>query len=133
MMVNSGLKARPILVPSVGRFRQGMIVQIPLQLRTLVEKPNYAAIYEVIKLTYKASRFVNVVKPQELSKHTDFLDPEELNNTNYLRVSVFGNPTNQQVVLVAQLDNLGKGAAGQAVQNLNLMLGISEARGLANL
>jgi len=132
MMVHSGLKARPIFVPSVGRFRQGMIVQIPLQLRSLVKKPKYDAIYEVLKLTYKASRFVNVVKPKELSKHTDLLDPEELNNTNYLRVSVFGNPTNQQVVLVAQLDNLGKGAAGQAVQNLNLMLGISEARGLAN-
>lgn len=130
MMVHSGLKVRPIFLPSVGRFRQGMMVQIPLQLRALGKKTNYDAIYEVLNLAYKNSRFVIVVEPQELSKYTDLLDPEQVNNTNYLRVSVFGNSKNQQVVLVAQLDNLGKGAAGQAVQNLNLMLGISEERGL---
>jgi N-acetyl-gamma-glutamyl-phosphate reductase len=79
---------------------------------------------------YADQKFVSVANNTEVEAHLALLDPEDLNDTNHLRLFVFGNEAHGQVVLTAQLDNLGKGAAGQAVQNLNIMLGLPEEAGL---
>ncbi|NKB21111.1 MAG: N-acetyl-gamma-glutamyl-phosphate reductase [Alphaproteobacteria bacterium] len=126
----SGLANRPLFVPSVGKFRQGMIVQIPLQLWSLANKPSVDTVYEVLRDYYTDQTFVVVANSSDAEAHLGSLDPEDLNDTNYLKLFVFGNEAHGQVVLIAQLDNLGKGASGQAVQNLNIMLGIPEGTGL---
>lgn len=125
----SGLTVRPLFVPSVGRFRQGMIVQIPLHLSTLPDRPEAAALHAALESHYKGRRFVTVAPFEETLAMTH-LDPEGLNGTNEVRLHVFANEEEGHAVLVALLDNLGKGASGQAVQNMNLMLGLPEATGL---
>ena len=130
IVLYSGLSKRPLFVPSVGRFRQGMIVQIPLQLWSFPIKPCVKKISNTLKTFYADQTFVSVANEVDVETHLALLDPEELNHTNRIRLFVFANEEHDQIVLVAQLDNLGKGAAGQAVQNLNLMLGLSETSGL---
>lgn len=131
-----GLSMRPLFVPSVGRYHQGMIVQIPLQLAALPGKPSPAALHDVLARHYAGRRFVTVAPLNEtMGDETtgagmDRIEPEALNGTNELRLHVFGNAAEGQAVLVGLLDNLGKGASGQAVQNMNLMLGLPEAAGL---
>ena len=127
--VHGGLRARPLLVPSVGRFRQGMVVSLPLHLWALPGEPKPADILAALGDYYAGARFISVVAA-EPGDTPGRLDPEALNGTNGLRIHVFGNPARGQVLLAAVLDNLGKGASGQAVQNLNLMLGLDEATGL---
>ena len=124
------LAAPPLLVPSVGRFRQGMIVQVPLHLGTLPGRPDAAELHGVLARHYQGRRFV-AVAPLAETLAMEHLDPEGLNGTNGLRLHVFANQAAGQVVLAGLLDNLGKGASGQAVQNLNLMLGQPEDTGLA--
>ena len=126
----SGLAHRPLFAPSVGRFRQGMIVQVPLQLWALPGKPSVDRIRQTLRDYYESYHFVTVADDADTAARAALLDPEELNDTNRLRLFVFGNEGRQQVVLAAQLDNLGKGASGQTVQNLNLMLGFDETTGL---
>ncbi len=126
---HSGLALRPLMVPSVGRFRQGMIVQIPLHLAALPGRPQAAELHAVLTDHYRGRRFVEVA-PFEATLAMDHLDPEGLNGTNLMRLHVFANETEGHAVLVALLDNLGKGASGQAVQNMNLMLGLAEDAGL---
>ncbi|MEX2319520.1 MAG: N-acetyl-gamma-glutamyl-phosphate reductase [Bauldia sp.] len=133
----SALDSRPLFIPSVGRFAQGMLVSVPLQLWAIAGKPTVAGLHAALAEHYAGERFVEVVPLEEsLAIGTaSALDPrnpdaEALNDTNRMRLFVFGNPEHEQAVLVAQLDNLGKGASGQAVQNLNLMLGLDEAAGL---
>ena len=126
----SGLSKRPIFTPSVARFRQGMVVQIPLQLWSLKQKPSVREIFHTLKNFYAGQTFVTVANDVDVKNRVALLDPEELNHTNGIRLFVFGNEEHDQVVLAAQLDNLGKGAAGQAIQNLNLMLGLHETAGL---
>ncbi len=130
IILHSGLSLRPLFVPNVGKFRQGMIVQIPLQLASLTGKPKAEDISCILSNHYHNRRFVTVADDLEVKERMEFLDPEELNGTNQMRLFVFGNEKYSQVVLCAQLDNLGKGASGQAVQNLNLMLGLPETSGL---
>lgn len=124
-----GLDRRPLFVPGVGRYRQGMIVQMPLQLRDLPGAPDPADIHRALAAHYAGRRFVQVADPAE-SAAVARLDPEALNGTNELRLHVFGNPEHGQAVVAGVLDNLGKGAAGQAVQNLNIMSGLDEGTGL---
>jgi N-acetyl-gamma-glutamyl-phosphate reductase len=124
-----GLAMRPLFVPSVGRYCQGMIVQIPLQLAALPGKPTPAALHAVLARHYEGRRFVTVAALEETAG-MDRIEPEALNGTNELRLHVFGNEAEGQAVLVGLLDNLGKGASGQAVQNMNLMLGLPEDAGL---
>ncbi len=126
----SGLGTRPLFVPSVGRFRQGMIVQVPLHLSALPGRPSAAEVHAALAKHYQGRRFV-AVAPLAETLAMDHLDPEGLNGTNELRLHVFANQAAGQVVLAGLLDNLGKGASGQAVQNMNLMLGLPEAAGLA--
>jgi N-acetyl-gamma-glutamyl-phosphate reductase len=116
----SGLTRRPIFVPSVGHFRQGMLVSVPLHLDTLPGKPTGADLRAVLAERYKGAAYVEVVDPAADGK----LEPQALNDTNKLELSVHANETRRQAVLVARLDNLGKGASGAAVQNLSLMLGL---------
>ena len=124
IMQYSGLTTRPLFVPSVGNFAQGMLVQIPLHLVSLPGKPTVADLHDALSKHYVASNgadsWVSVVPTADVAK----LDALALNNTNKMELRVFGNESYRQAVLVARLDNLGKGASGAAVQNLQLMLGV---------
>jgi N-acetyl-gamma-glutamyl-phosphate reductase len=133
----SAVTGRPLFIPSVGRFAQGMLVSIPLQLWAIAGKPTLEALHAALDEHYAGEHYVTVAPLEETLAigRASSLDPrnpepEGLNDTNRMRLFVFGNPEHQQAVLVAQLDNLGKGASGQAVQNLNLMLGLPETAGL---
>jgi N-acetyl-gamma-glutamyl-phosphate reductase len=117
---NSGLTRRPIFVPSVGHFRQGMLVSVPLHLDTLPGRPTAAALREVLAARYAGARLIAVPPPDPSGR----IEPEALNETDRLELFVFANEAERQAVLVARLDNLGKGASGAAVQNLRLMLGL---------
>ena len=116
----AGLKRRPIFMPSVGHFRQGMLVSIPLYLDDLPGKPTGADLRESLRAFYKGSEHVTVA----LGNGTDKLEPEPLNGTDRLDLYVWTNERRRHAVLIAQLDNLGKGASGAAVQNVWLMLGL---------
>jgi N-acetyl-gamma-glutamyl-phosphate reductase len=107
-----------------------MIVEIPLALWALPGTPSVDDIRNALDAWYRDRAFVAVADQAATAARASQLDPEELNDTNDLRLYVFGNQDRDQAVLVAQLDNLGKGASGQAVQNLNLMLGLDETAGL---
>ncbi len=130
MTFYGGLESPPVFMPAVGRYAQGMIVEIPLQLWALPDEPDLAKLHEILDAAYAGERFVTVAGLEE-SKVTKSLQPEMLNNSNQLLIHVFGDELGQQARLVAVLDNLGKGASGAAVQNLNLVLGVDEALGLA--
>jgi N-acetyl-gamma-glutamyl-phosphate reductase len=132
MQVHATLGHAPLFAPSVGRFRQGMIVEVPLSLWALPGPPSVDDIREALVEHYRGRVFVTVADEAATAERLALLDPEELNDTNDLRLFVFGNRDRGQVVLAAQLDNLGKGASGQAVQNLNVMLGLDETAGLVS-
>ncbi len=120
IMKHAGLTRRPIFVPSVGNFRQGLLVQLPLHLDALPAKPKAADLHQALLAHYKGSEWVTVEAPTENGR----LDALALNDTNKMELRVFANESLRQAVLVARLDNLGKGASGAAVQNLQLMLGL---------
>lgn len=136
----SGLARAPVFAPSVGRYAQGMLVEIPLQLWAIPGAPTPKQLREALADFYQNERFVSVASEDETSAlqkaragaagYVEPLDPEALNNTNNMKLYVFGNEAAQQARLVAVLDNLGKGASGAAVQNLNLALGLDEGAGL---
>ena len=121
LMAYARLQRRPIFVPSVGNFKQGMLVSIPLHLDTLPGSVTIEAIEHALQRHYEGQDLVRVVP--DASK-LGRLDALALNNTDKLELYVFGKPALNHAVLVARLDNLGKGAAGAAVQNLKLMLGL---------
>jgi N-acetyl-gamma-glutamyl-phosphate reductase len=127
MQLYSRLTHRPIFVPSVGNYRQGMLVSVPLQLDTLPGKPNGADLHAALSQRYAGSRYVSVMPLASEAAKSGKLEPEALNDTNKLELYVFANDKHRQAVLVARLDNLGKGASGAAVQNMRLMLGLPEA------
>jgi len=129
MRVHCGLAHRPLFTPAAGRYYRGMIVEVPLQLWALPSRPRPADIHAALADAYRGERFVSVAGIEEAST-LKTLDPEGLNHTNRMRLFVFANEREEQVRLVALLDNLGKGASGAAVQNLNLMLGLDEGAGL---
>ncbi len=116
----SGLTRRPIFVPSVGNFRQGMLVSIPLHLDELPGKPCLRDLELALDAHYRGSELIGVA--QQPGAAASRLAAEPLNGTDRLEIFVFGKADVRQAVLVARLDNLGKGAAGAAVQNIRLML-----------
>ncbi|MES2783893.1 MAG: N-acetyl-gamma-glutamyl-phosphate reductase [Pseudomonadota bacterium] len=116
----TGLTRRPIFIPAVGNFKQGMLVELPLHLDTLSGQPKLADLHDAYARHYAGSEWVTVEPPTEGGK----IEAMALNDTNRMELRVFGNDDLRQAVLVARLDNLGKGASGAAVQNLKLMLGI---------
>jgi N-acetyl-gamma-glutamyl-phosphate reductase len=115
----SGLTARPIFTPSVGNFRQGMLVSVPLHLDDLPGQPKAADFSAVFKKHYRGQKYFHVVDSEDATR----IEPESLNGTNDIEIHVFANEAHRQALLVAKFDNLGKGASGAAVQNLMLMLG----------
>ena len=129
MQKHGGLLSRPIFMPAVGRYMQGMIVELPLHLSSLNGAPSLGDIHAVLRKHYEGERFVEVASLDE-SEGLTTLDPEGLNGTNRLKLFVFGSDAGGQARLVALLDNLGKGASGAAVQNLNIALGLQEDAGL---
>ncbi len=120
IMKYTGLTRRPVFIPSVGNFEQGMLVQLPLHLDLLPGKPTAAQLQDALTRHYAGSEWVTVEAAPESGK----LDALGLNGTNKMELRVFANETYRHAVLVARLDNLGKGASGAAVQNLKLMLGL---------
>jgi len=129
MQKHSGLKHRPLFAPSVARFYRGMLVEIPLPLSALPGTPSLKQIHAVLADSYRGEPLVEVASLEE-SAAKKTLDAEELKNTNRLKIYVFGNDARGQARVVALLDNLGKGASGACVQNLNVMMGWPETEGL---
>jgi N-acetyl-gamma-glutamyl-phosphate reductase len=127
MQTYTGLTHAPIFAPSVGRYYKGMIVEVPLPLSALPGAPKLKEVQGALAQAYAGERFVGVA-PLEEAAALKTLDPEGLNDTNQLRLFVFGH--DEEARLVAVLDNLGKGASGAAVQNLNIALGLEESVGL---
>ena len=119
------LERRPIFVPSVGNFRQGMLVSIPLHLRDLPGCPTVDALRDALARHYASSELISVAPAEDTALKTGKLDALALADSDWMQLYVFGNPRHEQAVLVARLDNLGKGASGAAVQNLKLMLGLA--------
>ena len=126
MQLYSSLTRRPIFIPSVGNYRQGMLVSVPLQLDALPGKPSGADLQAALAKRYAGSKYVSVMPLQNEATKGGKLEPEALNETNMLELYVFASDQYHQAVLVARLDNLGKGASGAAVQNMRLMLGLAD-------
>ena len=116
----TGLTRRPIFIPAVGNFRQGMLVELPLHLDTLPGQPTLKDLHDALARHYQGSEWITVLPATDDGK----LEPEALNDSNRMELRVYGSDDLRQAVLVARLDNLGKGASGAAVQNLKLMLGL---------
>jgi len=126
------LDTAPLFTPSVGNYYKGMLTVVPLNLAGLEKVPTGADLHAALADHFAsgADGFVEVA-PLEALERADFLDPQALNDTNRLRLHVFANDARAQAAIVAVYDNLGKGASGAAVQNLNLMLGVDQATSLA--
>jgi N-acetyl-gamma-glutamyl-phosphate reductase len=124
IMKYSGLRRRPLFMPSVGNFRQGMLVQVPLHLDLLPGRPSARDLQDALAKRYAGCEWVSVEEATVDRK----LDALALAGSNRMELRVFANQNAdadfQHAVLVARLDNLGKGASGAAVQNLKLMLGL---------
>jgi N-acetyl-gamma-glutamyl-phosphate reductase len=120
IMAHTGLTRRPIFTPAVGNFRQGMLVQLPLHLDLLPGQPSAQDLHDALARHYAGNEWVSVLPPTDNGK----LDALALADTNQLELRVFHNTDYHHAVVVARLDNLGKGASGAAVQNLKLMLGV---------
>ena len=122
MQKYTGLSHPPLFTPAVGAYRQGMLVHVPLNLWSLPQPVTGQQIFDCLTAHYAGKQHVNVAifggePPAELN-------PEALNGTNQMDLFVFENAKNQQAVLIARLDNLGKGAGRAALQNVGLMLGL---------
>jgi len=133
----SRLGKKPIFQPQIATFAQGMVVSVPLHYEWLAPGTTGAKMHEALSKHYEGSAFVEVmplgesaVKEAGLLERGAFLAPDTLANTNKMQLFVFANDEKEQAVLCARLDNLGKGASGAAVQNLNIALGIDETVGL---
>lgn len=126
---HAGLSHAPVFVPAYGHYRQGIVLTVALHLRLLPAGVTPARLHAALEARYAGQAFIEL---QSLAEDVDAqrLDPRALNGSNRLRLAVFWNERMGQVLLAAVFDNLGKGAAGAAVQNLDLMLGLSAVRDL---
>jgi N-acetyl-gamma-glutamyl-phosphate reductase len=124
IMRYTGLSRRPVFIPSVGNFRQGMLVQLPLHLDLLPGLPRVEDLHQALSQHYAASAAAGGWVSVEPATESGKLDATALADTNKMELRVFGNNSHRHAVLIARLDNLGKGASGAAVQNLQLMLGM---------
>ena len=121
MTIHGLLDRAPLFAPSVGRFPQGMIVQVPLFVDDLKDGATVESVHAALVAHYAGQEIVNVVSLDD-SKALANIDAEELAGKDTMKLFVFGNPSSGHINLVALLDNLGKGASGAAVQNMELML-----------
>lgn len=124
IMARTGLVTRPVFSPAVGNFAQGMAIQVPLQLQGA---RNLSSLHQALADHYAGAEFVRVLPAEEVGAR---VVPTRLNDTNMLEISVHGDDATGVANVIAVLDNLGKGASGAAVQNLNIMLGVDEGAGL---
>lgn len=115
------LDRKPLFTPSVGRFARGMMVQFPLHLDVLADRPTADSVHAILAAHYSGQDNVRVISPKD-SGQIERIFPTSLNDTDLMDLYVFGSEDGQLANLVAIMDNLGKGASGAAVQNLNLML-----------
>ena len=127
IQLQAGLAARPAFVPAYGNFRQGMVLTIVLQLRLLAKATTSDSLRHCLHTHYaRQSSQSNIeVLTNDRAASLEHLDPQVLNGSNQLQLGVFGNDLEGQVLLSAVFDNLGKGACGAAIQNLELMLGFN--------
>jgi N-acetyl-gamma-glutamyl-phosphate reductase len=121
IQLHAGLGHRPFFVPAYGAYRQGIVLTVPIELRLLAPGVNGQQLHACLERQYAGGRYVEVM-PLADARAMAHLDPQALNDTNGLRLGVFANEEQGQVLLSAVFDNLGKGASGAAVQNLELML-----------
>ena len=129
MQARAGLAHAPLFAPTVARFYRGMLVEVPLQLWALPSAPKPRDLHAVLANAYAGRPLVEVAGLDEAAQ-MKLLDAELLAGSNRMKLFVFANEATGQARLVAALDNLGKGAGGAAVQNLNIMLGLDEGLGL---
>jgi len=125
----SGLEHAPVFLPTVGRYYKGMLVHVPLALWALPGRPSPQALHDALTDHYAGEAYVQV-SPYDSAQTLGQLDPESLNDTNELHLHILHDAAGDQAIVVGQLDNLGKGASGQVVQTLNLLLGVDESFGL---
>lgn len=131
MTMRSGLAAAPVFVPVVSDYYQGLAVSIPIHTRLLNEKLDSKSIHDVLSRHYEGEKFVKVMPYAESTLLFDGgFDITACNGTNNAEIFVFGNDEKGQVLIMTRLDNLGKGASGAALQNMNLMLGFDEGLNL---
>ena len=133
MRLHGLLDRNPVFAPSVGYFKRGMLVSVPLHLSSLPRPVSGADLRAIYAEHFADEPFVTVrpLNDKAALRDGSFLEPEALNGTNRLELFVFANDADAQAMLIARLDNLGKGASGAAVQNINLMLGLAEGAGLS--
>ena len=128
----SGLARRPTFIPAVGNYRQGMLVQIPVDNTALASRAGAAELHAALAERYAGEAFVKVMPFGEIDPETaPYMTPHRMEGSNVVELHVFGSETHGQTLLVARLDNLGKGASGAAVQNMNVMLGLPEETAVA--
>jgi N-acetyl-gamma-glutamyl-phosphate reductase len=125
---HAGLAHAPIFVPAYGHYRQGIVLTIALHLRLLPSGITAAHLQDALKRRYEGQAHIEL-QPLAEGADTQRLDPQALNGSNQLRLALFAQPHTGQVLLTAVFDNLGKGAAGAAVQSLDLMLGVPARAG----
>ena len=132
MQQYSGLQHAPLFIPAVGDFEQGMVVQIPLPLWTLENPPTGEQLHQCLAEHYANEPYIQVMPYQDADtlRGGNFLEAKNAVNSNEVHLFVFASDKTREALLVARLDNLGKGASGAAVQNLNIMLGLPESAGL---
>ena len=129
MMAHTGLAAKPVFMPIVGNFYKGLSVNVPLHLAELSAGATAERLHAALSERYAGERFIRVMPLRDAPTLEDgFFDVQACNDTNRVDIFVFANDT--QAVLIARLDNLGKGASGAAVQAMNVHLGVDEGRGL---
>lgn len=128
MQVYGGLAAPPLFQPAVGNYAQGMMGAVPLFREFFTRRVTGRDIHDCLMAAYDGEPFISVA-PYEAVERSPAVSPEALNNTNRMRLHVFANDAGGQMLLMAIYDNLGKGASGAAVQNLNLMIGAAETLG----
>lgn len=121
IQTHAGLAQRPLFIPAYGSYRQGIVLTVPLELRLLATGVDGATLHDCLARHYEDAAHVRVLPPDEAAALTH-LDPQALNGTNDMQLSVLTNAEHGHVLLSAVFDNLGKGASGAAVQNLDLML-----------
>lgn len=129
MMTHTGLARRPLFMPVVANFYKGLAVSLPLHLEQLAHGTDGAALHHALAAHYAEERYIRVQPPGAATGYQDgYFDVQACNDTNRCDIFVFSSAT--QALLVARLDNLGKGASGAAVQTMNLHLGLDESAGL---
>jgi N-acetyl-gamma-glutamyl-phosphate reductase len=133
MQAQSGLARGPLFLPGVGNFRCGLVTSVPLPLWALPGNVTGQTLHEALTEHYRGERFVRVLpfESRAFLRAERYFDADTLNGSNDLELAVFSSETKREAVLVARFDNLGKGASGAAVQNMNLMLGLPESAGLS--